>query len=193
LLASDAESDYAASLASVSSHDATTTRRNNMKGFVQFLGDCRARRFVSTLPGLCLELLCVVAVMAGCAGSPPTQTSASLGPPPLTPYDVAPSLLNPPTIARTMERLYRPEWRAAAIQGCTLIWVHIGSEGAILEMRLKTSSRVRELDAAAFRVVQEMRFRPAILGDRATAVWIDIPVVFSVGGVPPCQAERPIS
>jgi TonB family protein len=142
--------------------------------------------------GLRSTLLGAIGMLAGCAASQQPQASATLGPPPVTPYDVAPELINPSTVGRTMERLYREEWRNAGIEGCTLVWVHVGSEGTILESRLKTTSRSRELDSAALEVIRVMRFQPAVRAGVATAAWFDIPVVFSMGGVPPCEAERPI-
>lgn len=99
---------------------------------------------------------------------------------PYTPHDVEPSLLNPAEIQRALLREYPPALRDAGIGGTIQLLVHIDAMGNVLEARVGGSSGMESLDAAALRVADALRFRPAQNRDLPVEVWIRLPVTFRV-------------
>jgi periplasmic protein TonB len=99
---------------------------------------------------------------------------------PFTPYTVAPALLNPDEVARALARAYPPALRDSGIGGTVQLLLHIDAEGKMLEARVGTGSGYDRLDAAAIGLADVMRFRPAVNRDRKVAVWIKLPVLFTV-------------
>ena len=95
-------------------------------------------------------------------------------------YTVAARLINREEVARTARRLYPPHLRDAGIEGTTLLWVRVGVDGSVAEVRVKESSGSEAFDAAALRVAQEMEFRPAMNLDQPVALWVQIPLQFQI-------------
>ncbi len=97
-----------------------------------------------------------------------------------TPYTVAPTLSNPESVTRALRREYPPTLRDAGIGGTVHLLVHIDLDGRVTESRVGETSGLSALDAAALRVADVMRFRPAMNRDQTVAVWITLPVTFRV-------------
>jgi len=95
-----------------------------------------------------------------------------------TPYTAAPQLVNPEEMRGAMQRHYPPLLRDAGIGGVVLLWAHIGADGAIRDLRVKTGSGHLALDDAAIRVMQNARFTPARNQGTPVNVWVEIPVQF---------------
>lgn len=109
-----------------------------------------------------------------------SSTSADRGGPSFTPFTVAPRILNGPEVAEVMQREYPPVLREAGIGGEVILWVHVDERGSPEESRVFRTSGFEEIDEAARRVVQRIRFSPALNGDRNVPVWIQFPLTFRV-------------
>ena len=100
--------------------------------------------------------------------------------PPRTPFTVAPELRDRAAAVRTIERFYPSLLRDAGIGGEVLVWVHIDTLGVVQETRVQSSSGHAKLDEAALEAARRLEFRPAVNLDRKVAVWVAIPINFSV-------------
>lgn len=78
---------------------------------------------------------------------------------------------------------YPPTSRKKREQGVVWFEVHVGANGELLELKLKTSSGFRRLDDAAERAVKQWRFQPALRAGNAVDAWYDLPVRFSLTDV----------
>jgi periplasmic protein TonB len=99
---------------------------------------------------------------------------------PWVPRDLEPRLLNQAEVERVLYRSYPTMLRNAGIGGTVAFHAFVGVDGRIAEARLVEGSGFAELDRAAERVLQQMRFSPAKNRDRSVAVWVRIPVTFRV-------------
>ena len=61
-----------------------------------------------------------------------------------------------------------------------MVRAYLDEEGRVREVRVAETSGHKSLDAAALRVVDEIRFAPAINGDVTVAAWILFPLDFGV-------------
>jgi protein TonB len=61
-----------------------------------------------------------------------------------------------------------------------VVWFFITEEGLVQDTRISRSSGQAQLDEAALRVADVLRFTPAMNRDEAVAVWIEVPVTFQV-------------
>lgn len=110
---------------------------------------------------------------------PEVDTAADAGGMPmLTPYTVAPRLLNPAEVQRALQAEYPPALRDAGIGGVVTVLVRIDESGAVLDGRVHESSGYEALDAAALAVVREMRFTAALNMDTPVPVWVRQDVTF---------------
>lgn len=75
---------------------------------------------------------------------------------------------------------YPPTSRKKREQGVVWLEVHVGVQGELLEVKLKTSSGFHRLDDAALRAVKQWRFQPAQRHGQPVAAWYDLPVRFSL-------------
>ena len=100
--------------------------------------------------------------------------------PTFTPSTVSPRLDNPGEVVRLLERFYPPFLRDAGIGGTVRVWFFIDAEGRVQRTLIDESSGFDDLDAAALRVADRMRFTPAWNRDRRVPVWVSIPIVFEV-------------
>jgi TonB family protein len=91
---------------------------------------------------------------------------------------VRPQLLNTAQVERELIRNYPPLLRDAGVGGTPILWFHIDETGRVIQTRLHTSSGYTQLDEAAQKVAEHMRFSPALNRDRKIQVWVEIPVVF---------------
>lgn len=123
------------------------------------------------------------------------QPSAALPPPPpasagdekdlaaapvFTPYTVSPVLRNRSEVSDELARRYPPLLRDAGIGGTSVLWFFIDEEGRVVRTQVHRSSGRPELDEAAARVADVMRFSPAMNRDHKVPVWVQLPIAFSV-------------
>lgn len=100
--------------------------------------------------------------------------------PTFTPYTVGPDLINRDEVGRALQREYPPLLRDAGIGGSTRVWFFIDEEGRVQDTRVETSSGHAQLDEAALKVADLMRFTAALNRDKKVPVWVAIPVSFQV-------------
>lgn len=98
--------------------------------------------------------------------------------PVFTPYDQRPALSNREEVKEVLQQSYPRMLRDAGIGGTALLWVKVRADGTVEQTQVKTSAGREELDAAARRVAARMQFSPARNKGEATAVWIQLPIVF---------------
>ncbi|MDT8368974.1 MAG: energy transducer TonB [Longimicrobiales bacterium] len=97
------------------------------------------------------------------------------------PFDVSPVLQNRGEVARVLQREYPPILRESGIGGVVTVWFYIDENGVVQERQVNQSSGYDAFDAAALEVADVMKFSPAQNRDKRTAVWVSIPITFSVG------------
>ncbi len=87
-------------------------------------------------------------------------------------------------IARLVEANYPPESRQAGVSGKVEVRFVLDSEGSVTAPRITESSGSAELDAAALRVVGQLRLKPAVWHGRPYPIWVNLPLQFgaSTGG-----------
>lgn len=96
----------------------------------------------------------------------------------ITPMTRRPALLNHTEMARALERHYPAVLRQAGIGGTVTVWFFIDEGGRVRSTRIQESSGFEDLDQAALRVADAMRFSPAYNMDRPVPVWVAIPITF---------------
>ncbi len=98
--------------------------------------------------------------------------------PTFIPYDVLPKLENPSEIRRLLERVYPSQLRTAGIEGTVILWIFVDEQGAVQKTEVKESSGYEVMDEAALSAAEKMRFAPAMNRDKATPVWLALPITF---------------
>lgn len=96
------------------------------------------------------------------------------------PYDTPPRLLNGEAIAKLLQQDYPASLRQAGIEAKVTLWVYIDEAGSVVHAQVHESCGYAPLDAAALRVCDEMKFRPARNRDKVTPVWVQQTVVFKI-------------
>jgi TonB family protein len=97
--------------------------------------------------------------------------------------DDAPELANRGDVARELSRQYPPAARAAGEGGHTMLRFQITAQGRVDMATARAVWATRDdFAAAAFRVVEAMRFRPAKEGGQPVPVWVTLPVTFWITG-----------
>jgi periplasmic protein TonB len=112
-------------------------------------------------------------------GAAPAAREELMRRPTFTPMTVRPELQNAREIQTLLIRAYPPELRDAGIGGTPLVWFFIDETGTVQRTQLSKSSGHAALDEAAQTVAQLMKFSPAVNRDTKTAVWVEIPIVFT--------------
>jgi TonB family protein len=92
--------------------------------------------------------------------------------PKFTPVSYQPFMLNRPEVGRALLEAYPPELRDRGIGGTTILELRVGTEGRVLDRRVRSTSGYRAFDEAALRVVDMMRFEPAKNRDQRVPVWV---------------------
>jgi TonB family protein len=110
---------------------------------------------------------------------PPGTDAAQAGGPVFTPMTVAPELINRAEVMRSLNEHYPPMLRAAGIGGRPTVWFHIDAQGHVQQTLLSKSSGHPAMDEAALRVAPIMKFSPALNRDQRTAVWVELPIIFT--------------
>ena len=85
-----------------------------------------------------------------------------------------------PEVVRRVEPVYPPDARAARIEGTVTVQVLVDERGRVVDARLVRS--IRGLDVAALAAARQWIFKPARSGGQPIAVWVAVPVEFSLGG-----------
>lgn len=140
------------------------------------------RRRVTFLVRVCV-LLCLLPPGSDVAGAVPEPRERST-----LPFE------GPlPEVIRKVAPVYPPAARAQGITGTVLVQALVGKDGKVVETRVVKS--VALLDSAAVEAVRRYEFVPAVVNGEAVAVWIALPVRFSldgysapVGALPPSDA-----
>ena len=73
---------------------------------------------------------------------------------------------------------YPAKARAAGIQGTVIVLALIGRDGEVKEARIRQS--IPELDEAALEAVRHWKFKPALAAGQPLAVWVAVPVKFTL-------------
>ena len=98
--------------------------------------------------------------------------------PRVTRYDVQPELANREEVQRALVKSYPPLLRDAGIGGQALVWVLVASDGNVTRSIVNKSSGRVELDEAALKVANAMKFQSARWKGQRVPVWIQLPIVF---------------
>ncbi len=114
------------------------------------------------------------------APPPPSVTSRPSDRPTFIPYDVPPKLLNRDEIERLVVKNYPKELRSVGIGGAVVVWAYVDAQGGVVKALVKDSSGYPNMDQAALKVVEAMRFKPALNRDTPIAVWISQKVSMTV-------------
>jgi TonB family protein len=95
--------------------------------------------------------------------------------------DDPPELINREEVARALVRNYPRSMVTARVQGAAMMRIWITAEGRadLAASRALWATRP-EFAAAAMRMLEQMRFRPARLHGRPMAVWITLPITFQL-------------
>jgi TonB family protein len=100
--------------------------------------------------------------------------------PTLTPFTVAPSILNRDEVVRAMEDAYPPLLKEAGVGGTARIYFFIEADGTVRRTVLDQTSGYPVLDEAAMAVAYVYRFTPALLREEPVSVWVSFPITFQV-------------
>jgi protein TonB len=113
---------------------------------------------------------------------PPTEASTTdiRAAPVFTPFTVRPQIKNRAELALAMEREYPPLLKDAKIGGRVIVHFFIDEEGVVQNAVIAESCGVNALDEAALRIAPQAEFTPALNRDRRVAVWIRLPITFTV-------------
>jgi len=107
------------------------------------------------------------------------QTDISAAPT-FTPFTVAPALQNLTEVQRALTREYPTVLRDSGIGGTVTVWFFIDENGRVLQNRVDQSSGYQQLDDAALKVAEVMRFSPALNRENRVQVWVSLPITFQV-------------
>ncbi len=83
-----------------------------------------------------------------------------------------------PQVIRKVPAAYPPAARRDRIEGTVVVQALVGKEGRVRETKITHS--VPALDAAAVRSVRRFVFKPAVSNGKPVAVWVAVPVRFSL-------------
>ena len=111
----------------------------------------------------------------------PSEVAADISAAPtFTPFTVAPALQNLQEVQRALVREYPTVLRDSGIGGTVTVWFFINEEGRVLDTRVDQSSGYQQLDDAALKVADVMRFSPALNRENRVQVWVSLPITFQV-------------
>ncbi len=83
-----------------------------------------------------------------------------------------------PEVLERVRPYYPAEARAAGIQGTVVVQALVRRDGSVADTRVMHS--VPGLDATAMAVVRHWQFRPALAQGQPIAVWVAVPVKFTL-------------
>lgn len=70
--------------------------------------------------------------------------------------------------------------RRQGVEGTTLLKVHVNAQGLVADVLVASSAGYAALDLAAMEAVRQWKFEPAKQGQQAVAVWVMLPVRFTL-------------
>jgi protein TonB len=118
----------------------------------------------------------VAAAPSPAPASPPTAPTAPAAPAPKIELPRGDAdYLNNPTPP------YPPVSRRLGEQGRVMVRVFVGEDGVPQKAELRTSSSFDRLDAVAVATVMRWRFRPGTRGGAPEAMWVNVPIDFTLG------------
>ena len=83
-----------------------------------------------------------------------------------------------PAVMKKAAPKYPIEARRDGIEGTVMVLALVGRDGSVEEVRIKHSIPV--LDAAALEAVRRWKFTPAMTAGKPVAVWVGVPVKFTL-------------
>lgn len=89
-----------------------------------------------------------------------------------------PELVNRAHVRRALQREYPRSLQRAGVGGSVIVWFWIDEEGKVEKYEIRGSSGHLALDAAAERVIPEMKFRPAKERGEKVPVVVTMPIRF---------------
>lgn len=110
----------------------------------------------------------------------PTDEIATPDRPSFTAMTVRPTLTNVPQVQQALMDAYPALLRDAGVGGAPVMWLYIGTDGAVQRTLVQETSGYGALDEAAAIVARAMRFTPAQNRDQLVPVWVQIPIRFQV-------------
>ena len=112
---------------------------------------------------------------------PPPSDASRLGDKPVfTPFTVRPEIKDRREALRIVERRYPRLLKDAGVGGKVNVWVFIDTNGTVKNAQVQQSSGNKSLDEAALESAKLFEFTPALNRDQRVAVWVSIPISFSV-------------
>lgn len=97
----------------------------------------------------------------------------------LSQVDEFPRPLNVPDLQRALERLYPPEVRYTRQGGTTQLRFRVDEHGRVGYAQVTQTSSL-DFNLPAIRAIRHLRFQPGRLGGRPVAVWVELPIQWSV-------------
>lgn len=79
----------------------------------------------------------------------------------------------------------------AGVEGQTMLRLFISDRGTVDTARVERTSGYAAFDSAALRGASDLRFEPARRGEDAAALWVLLPVDFSISDAEPAPAPNP--
>lgn len=116
--------------------------------------------------------------VTGKMAAPSVQVETEADRPAMIPRDVDPRLVNLDEVTETLQAVYPDDLRDEGVSGEVVLWLYVGTDGRVTDVRVHESSGVEELDEAASEVAESMAFEPAIHEESPKAVWIQQPISF---------------
>jgi len=108
----------------------------------------------------------------------PEPPATALGDDRFIPSRVPPDLRNRAEVRRALERYYPQRLINAGIGGTVMMMFWIDETGTVVRYEIQSSSGIRELDDAAARVVEVMRFSPLLQNGQGVPVVVALPITF---------------
>ena len=106
------------------------------------------------------------------------STAASEVVAPYPPPNEYPYVEELPEVIHKAAPVYPEAARNAGIQGTVIVQARVLKDGRVSGTRVLKS--IPQLDAAAVRAVRRWRFQPALSDGKPVAVWVAVPVKFSL-------------
>ena len=91
---------------------------------------------------------------------------------------VPPAALQPPQALQADTPDYPLSARRRGAEGLTLVRVHVGRRGEVMEAELARTSGAVDLDRSALEAVRSWLFSPGRRGDQPVEAWVKVPVRF---------------
>jgi TonB family protein len=138
---------------------------------------------------LLASTLAVLALPAAAGAQNPQADSAAAAARvvPIEEVQTPPDLKNRAEAASAILELYPQPLRDARVGGRVTVRFVVDEQGLPAAIRVEASGGRPELDQAAMRVAERMRFDPARRGGAPAAVWVTLPITFK----PPPAPEAP--